>query len=66
MSAVGQEQIDRVVDRLYPRSEDLAIVLIGDAAHIRADAARYGPLTVMPMSTPRFAPLPPAPVPTGS
>lgn len=66
VGAVDQEQIDRVVDRLYPRSEDLAIVLIGDAARIRTDAARYGPLTVMPMSTPRFAPLPTVPEPAGS
>lgn len=63
--AVEVEPLRGVIGRLYPRSEDLAIVLIGDAAHIRAQAAGYGPLTVMPMSTRRFAPLAEAPVPAG-
>jgi len=40
----------------FPRPADLVIVLIGDAEKIRADAARYGPVTEMKISQPDFSP----------
>ena len=40
----------------FPRSEDLVIVLIGDAAKIRDMAAKYGPVTEMKIAAPEFSP----------
>jgi len=40
----------------FPRPADLAIVLIGDAARIRAAAARLGPVTEMKITDSDFAP----------
>ena len=37
-------------------SGDLAIVLIGDAARIRDDVRKFGPVTEMKITDPRFAP----------
>lgn len=41
---------------VFPTRDDLAIVLIGDAASIRDQAARYGKVTEMKLADPRFAP----------
>lgn len=41
----------------FPAPADLVIVLIGDAAKIRAAAATFGPVTEMPLSAPTFRPL---------
>jgi len=40
----------------FPRPTDLVIVLIGDAEKIRADAAKYGPVTEMKIGQPDFSP----------
>ncbi len=40
----------------FPRADDLAMVLIGDAAKIREMAAKYGPVTEMKIVEPDFAP----------
>jgi zinc protease len=40
----------------FPRPTDLVIVLIGDAAKIRAAAQKYGALSEMKLSDPDFAP----------
>jgi zinc protease len=40
----------------FPRPADLVIVMIGDAAAIREMAAKYGPVTEMPITAPDFAP----------
>ena len=45
-----------VIDGAFPRSADLAIVLIGDAAVIRDHVKKYGPVTEMKITDPRFAP----------
>jgi zinc protease len=42
----------------FPSGDDLAIVLIGDAAKIREQVAKYGPVTEMKITDPRFAPPP--------
>lgn len=50
------EAIRTVIDAVYPAPENLVFVLIGDAALIRADIAKYGPVTEMPITDPRFQP----------
>ena len=40
----------------FPRPTDLVIVLIGDAEKIRADVAKYGPVTEMKIGQPDFSP----------
>ncbi|MBN8715621.1 MAG: insulinase family protein [Xanthomonadales bacterium] len=41
---------------VFPNGQDLVIVAIGDAAKIRDVMRRYGPLTEMKLSDPRFSP----------
>jgi hypothetical protein len=48
--------VRRSIDATFPSSSDLAIVLIGDAASIRNDVRKYGPVTEMSITDPRFAP----------
>lgn len=73
MYGLGREEIDQYaarvssvdtaalrdsIERTFPPSTDLAMVLIGDAARIRAAAAKYGPVTEMKISDPAFRPIP--------
>jgi predicted Zn-dependent peptidase len=44
------------IDTRFPQPDRLAIVLIGDAAKIRATARRYGPVTEMKLADPSFTP----------
>jgi len=44
------------IDAAFPASADLVLVLIGDAARIRDDVRKYGPVTEMKLTDPRFAP----------
>lgn len=44
----------------FPRGGDLAMVLIGDAAKIREQVKKYGPVTEMPISATQFRPDPQA------
>ena len=44
------------IDAAFPASADLVMVLIGDAARIRDDVRKYGPVTEMKLTDPRFAP----------
>jgi len=48
--------VDSVVDQVYPTADNLAVVLIGDAARIRDAIASYGPVTEMSITEPRFRP----------
>ena len=41
---------------VFPRSDDLVIVVVGDAAQIRDGLRKYGPVTEMKMSAPGFTP----------
>ena len=50
------EDARTVIGRAFPRTDQLAIVLIGDAARIRDVAARYGPVVEIPITRPSFAP----------
>jgi predicted Zn-dependent peptidase len=56
VAAVNAAAARDTIGQAFPRSRDLAIVLIGDAARIRKDVARYGPVTEMKITDPSFAP----------
>jgi zinc protease len=45
-----------VIAQSIPRPDSLAIVLLGDAARIRGDVAKYGPVREMKISDPQFTP----------
>ncbi len=46
----------QVIDDAFPSPEELAIVLVGDAARIRAQVADYGEVTDMTLTQPAFGP----------
>jgi predicted Zn-dependent peptidase len=56
VAAVDQATAKRTIGQSFPVSRNLAIVLIGDAARIREQAGKYGPVTEMKITDPRFAP----------
>jgi len=56
LSAASTESIAAVIDEVYPSTENLTFVLIGDASLIREDVSKYGPITEMSIDTPRFRP----------
>jgi zinc protease len=41
---------------VYPSPDDLVFVVLGDAELIRDDVAKYGPITEMAITDPRFLP----------
>jgi predicted Zn-dependent peptidase len=57
VAAVDGPAVRAVIDRSFPQSRDLAVVLIGDAERIRDAARKLGPVTEMKITDPRFAPL---------
>jgi len=56
VSAVDGAAVRQTIETAFPSSGDLAIVLIGDAALIREQVGKYGPVTEMRITDPRFAP----------
>jgi len=48
--------VHNAISDVYPTSDHLVFVLIGDAAAIRDDVAKYGPVTEMSITEPRFRP----------
>jgi len=56
--AATPAEVAAAVAGAFPAEADLAIVLIGDASRIRAEVGKYGPLTEMKITDPRFAPVP--------
>jgi predicted Zn-dependent peptidase len=54
--AVDREAVNAAIETAFPQSSDLAVVLIGDAAGIREAVGKYGPVTEMKITDPRFAP----------
>lgn len=54
IEAVDQQSAQRVIKEAFPLPENLVVVMIGDAAKVRAAAARYGPVTEMPLAAPDF------------
>jgi len=56
LSAATPESIAAVIDQVYPTSDSLVFVVLGDAASIREQVAQYGPVTEISLSEPRFHP----------
>lgn len=52
--AVDIEAVANTIDAVFPTAEDLVFVLLGDAAAIREQVSRYGPLTEIPVTDPHF------------
>ncbi len=56
LAGATQESIAAVIDQVYPASDELVFVLLGDADLIREQIAQYGPVTEISISEPRFHP----------
>jgi len=56
VAAVDEAVAKRTIGQSFPLSRSLAIVLVGDAARIREQVGKYGPVTEMKITDPRFAP----------
>jgi predicted Zn-dependent peptidase len=56
VTQVDENAARNAIEQTFPRPENLTLVLIGDAAKIRADVAKYGPVREMKISDPSFAP----------
>lgn len=54
--AVDLATIESVVEVVYPASENLVFVLIGDAVLMRESVGQYGEVTEMSITEPRFRP----------
>jgi hypothetical protein len=63
LAAVGADDVRAVIAAAFPSPDDLAIVLIGDAAQIRDVARTYGPTTEIAFAGEDFVPVA-APAPT--
>jgi len=50
------EAIREVIKQVYPAEDSLVFVIIGDAEKIREQVSKYGPITEMPITDPRFKP----------
>lgn len=57
LSNVSNESARKVVTEVFPRSDEVMLVVIGQAEKIRESLRKYGPLTEMKLSDPVFAPL---------
>ncbi len=58
IAGAGSESIRSVINAVYPESENLVFSILGDADLIRDDVAKYGPVTEMLITDPRFLPTP--------
>jgi predicted Zn-dependent peptidase len=56
VAAADGEAVRTVIDSVYPELDDLVFVIVGDAELIRGDIAKYGPITEMAITEPRFTP----------
>ncbi len=56
LAAVGPAEAKAVIDDAFPAPADLAIVLVGDAAKIRDEIRKYGPLQEIALASPDFVP----------
>jgi predicted Zn-dependent peptidase len=56
IAAVDAAAARAAIAEAFPKSSDLAIVLIGDAEKIRGQVAKYGPVTEMKITDPHYAP----------
>ena len=56
LEAVTPVSAHNAISEVYPLPENLVFVLIGDADAIRDDVAKYGPVTELSITEPRFRP----------
>ena len=56
LAAATPESIAAVINEVYPGSNELVFVILGDAALIREQVAQYGAITEISISAPRFRP----------
>ena len=56
VKAVDSAAVAAVIERDFPKSGDLAMVVIADGAEIREALRKYGPVTEMKITDPTFAP----------
>jgi zinc protease len=56
VAAVDAAAAKAAIAEVYPKPDDLTMVLIGDAAKIRDKLTKYGPVTEMKITDPRFTP----------
>lgn len=54
IASADGEAIRAVIKRVYPAEDALVFVIIGDAEAIREQVSKYGPITEMPITDPRF------------
>ena len=63
VGAAKPADIQATLQRVMPARENLTVVLIGQASAIRDVARKYGPVTEMRITEPRFSPAPAAKAP---
>ncbi len=56
LAAVDSASIATVIDAVYPHGDELVFVILGDAALIRKSVAKYGSVTELAITEPRFRP----------
>ncbi len=56
LTEIDAAAVSAVIASAYPDADNLAIVIIGDAAKVRAAVAKLGPVTEMPLSAADFRP----------
>ena len=54
LEAVTPVSVHNAISEVFPGTDDLVFVLIGDAAKIRDAVSKYGPVTEMPITAPQF------------
>jgi len=56
LAAATEESVAKSIAEVYPGRDSLVFVIIGDADLIRDDVAKYGSVTEMSITEPRFRP----------
>ena len=57
LAAATPKSVAAVIADVYPSADNLVFVILGDAALLREQVARYGPVTEISIAEPRFHPL---------
>jgi len=56
VAGASGEDVRSVITEVYPHVDNLVFVILGDAELIREDVAKYGPITEIAITEPRFRP----------
>jgi predicted Zn-dependent peptidase len=56
LAAATEDGVAKSIAEVYPDRDRLVFIIIGDADIIRDDIAKYGPVTEMSITEPRFRP----------